>query len=137
MRIPLILGFALAWCAAAGAACDVPTVVQIPEASDVKGQGRAVFADTEDYVRGMIEYVDCINAEIDAAGGENGPPLLIAVLVARNNAAVAELKAVMALYEERIGPLDDAAVADAMRAAEDIRRMGAAPPIQSRAPSIP
>jgi hypothetical protein len=137
MRIRRTLCVLFASCTTASLACEVPTVVEIPEAKDIKGQGNAIFARTEDYVRDMVEYVGCIKAEIDAAGGENAPPLLIGLLVARNNAAVAEVKAVMELYEERVGPLDDAAVANAMRGADDILRSGAALPIQSRAPSLP
>jgi hypothetical protein len=82
----------------------------------------------------MLAYVDCIKAEIEAAGGEDSPRLLQALLVTRNNVAVAEVKAVMDLYAVRVGPLDAAGISNAVRGADDIRRSGSAPPTQSRAP---
>ena len=115
-------------------ACEIPTVVEIPETKDVRGRTRAVRAETGDYVRAMVEYTECIKAEIEAGGGDTSPALFQSLLVQRNNLAVAEVKVIMDLFEARIGPIEDADLATAVRGADDIRRTGASPPIQSRAP---
>ncbi|HEY5569609.1 MAG TPA: hypothetical protein VIM81_20480, partial [Gammaproteobacteria bacterium] len=69
-----------------------------------------------------------------AGGGDTSPALFQSLLVQRNNLAVAEVKVIMDLFEARIGPIEDADLATAVRGADDIRRTGASPPIQSRAP---
>ena len=132
-RLPLVAAL-LTFASGAALACEIPTVVEIPETRDLGNRGRAVASDTEQYLRDMVDYVACLKDEIEAAGGEDSPALLQSLLVQRNNAAVAEVKAIVELYEARIGPLDEASMAEAVRGADDIRRTGAAPPVQSRAP---
>jgi hypothetical protein len=134
MKVREALSGLLVLAAMNGFACEIPTVVEIPETKDVRGRTRAVQAETGDYIRAMVEYTECIKAEIEAGGGDVSPPLFQSLLVQRNNAAVAEVKVIMALFEARIGPIEDAEVANAVRAADDLRRTGASPPIQSRAP---
>lgn len=85
-------------------ACDHPPLVEIPEEV---GQGRAmerVREATQLYMQSMTAYTQCLQAEI-AALGDDAPRLQQALLVARNNAAVAEVEAMLQIYEQRVEPL--------------------------------
>ena len=52
----------------------------------------------------MKAYTDCVQAELTAAGGNSAPTVTKTVLIARNNAAVAEADAVKKLFEANLGP---------------------------------
>lgn len=73
-------------------ACTVPPLVNIPD--DAKSQAEKVQQEFKDYYDKMKGYTACIQNELTAAGGDNAPKLTKMVLVARNNAAVAEVEAV-------------------------------------------
>jgi hypothetical protein len=83
--------------------CDLPPLVAIPAKDKVGDRAAAVRAETGVYFQGMQSYVGCIQAELAAAGGEAAPDTIKAVLVARNNNAVAEAAAVKKLFEANIG----------------------------------
>jgi len=53
----------------------------------------------------MKDFTDCVQAELKAAGGDSAPKLTKQVLIARNNAAVAEADAVKKLFESNVGGL--------------------------------
>lgn len=99
-----LFAVSLAWVSYSAYACDHPALVEIP---DEVAQGRAmerVRQDTQEYMQSMTAYTQCIQAEI-AALGDNAPRLQHALLVARNNSAVAEVEFVLKLYEERVEPV--------------------------------
>ena len=134
MRGLLTVGGLVLVGATRGMACEIPTVVQIPETRDIGSRAPAIEAETQEYVQAMVAYTDCLKAEIEAGGGEESPALFQSLLVQRHNSAVAEVKAVMDLYAERVGPLQDAEISEAPRGTDDIRRSGAPAPVQGRAP---
>src|SRR5215831_21350707 len=96
---------ALALCSAAARAyaCDLPSIPLIPAQSEVGERLDQVRAEASVYFSGMRAYSACVQAELKAAGGDAAAGVVKAMLVARNNAAVAEAQAVQKLFEERIG----------------------------------
>ena len=90
--LPAALLCCMGWSALA---CDNPSLVQIPATEDVAGREADVQQDVAEYVAAMQVYTDCIKAELAAAGGETAPDLQRAMLVRRNNLAVAEVEAVL------------------------------------------
>jgi hypothetical protein len=51
----------------------------------------------------MEAYTQCIQAELTAAGGDKAPASVRTALIARNNAAVAEVQAVDKLFNQSVG----------------------------------
>ena len=98
-----LLGALLSCIAITGFACDNPPLVQIPAASDIGDEGPRIRRETQVYVDAIAEYVACLQTELEAAGGDDAPPLYKAMIVTRNNAAVAEAEAIMELFENRFG----------------------------------
>lgn len=92
------------------AACDVPTLAVIPESigDDVAN----VLVDVRRYSDATVAYTDCLKAELEDAGGDAAPASVRSVLIARNNLAVDEHKAVTDLYAERVGPLANLRLAE-------------------------
>lgn len=84
-------------------ACDEPPLVVIPAKDKVGDRAAAVRAETAAYFQGIQSYVACIQAELAAAGGDAAPTAIKAVLVARNNNAVAEAQAVRKLFDANVG----------------------------------
>jgi len=84
-------------------ACTLPPLVAIPAKDKVGEQGPAVREATSAYFDGMKAYTDCIQAALSAAGGDGAPTLVKSMLIARNNAAVAEAEAVKKLFEASVG----------------------------------
>jgi hypothetical protein len=62
-----------------------------------------------------VQYTECVQSELAAAGGDATPAFVKALFVARNNRAVDEHKAVTDLYVERVGPLENLRLADELR----------------------
>jgi hypothetical protein len=92
-------------------ACELPPLVAIPEAEI--GDGVAdLLRDMRTYTDRMVEYTKCIQTDLEAAGGKAAPAAYVNVLVRRNNAAVAELKAVTDLFTERVAPLGQLQLAE-------------------------
>jgi hypothetical protein len=83
-----------------GFACDNPPLVVIPEGASLQGQEQAVQDAAAQYFTAMQAYTDCIKGELEAAGGDDAPSFVKALLVRRNNLAVAEAEAVMKLYND-------------------------------------
>jgi hypothetical protein len=100
----VLLGATLCSVSLASLACENPSLVQVPKAADVKEKDRAdLLEDVQAYLREVKVYTDCVQAELAAAGGDTAPALTKAVLVTRNNAAVAEADAIMKLYTANFG----------------------------------
>src|SRR5262249_5466583 len=84
-------------------ACEMPPLVAIPPKDKVGDQATAIRDATKTYFDQMKAYTDCVQAELTKAGGNSAPTVTKTVLIARNNAAVAEAEAVKKLFEANIG----------------------------------
>lgn len=109
----ILCGVILAGCSGVALACDMPTLVAIPTTEKIAENPQAFYTEWLAYTNGMQEYVACTQAALKEAGGDKAPALTRAVLVKRNNDAVAEVTRMAALYDERVGPLAKAAPAPA------------------------
>lgn len=89
----------------AAAQCDNPPLVQVPtagEAEDSEQDLEDLQARVQEYHAAMEAYTSCLQAEIDEARAESRSELIQTLLVARNNAAVAEVEAVVAQYNQLV-----------------------------------
>jgi hypothetical protein len=91
-----------------GFACEMPSLVMIPPKEQAVGKEAEIASAVTKYRQEMELYTNCVKAELEAAGGDNAPPLTRKVLVTRNNTAVAEVQAVLKAYSENIGPIEPA-----------------------------
>jgi hypothetical protein len=91
-------------------ACDLPKLVAIPPKDQIAGKEAEVRAAAAAYFTAMQAYSACIQAELVGAGGDAAPAIVRRVLVARNNAAVAEAEFMMKLYTDNIGPIEAQAI---------------------------
>jgi hypothetical protein len=91
----------------AAAACDLPALMVLPPAGTADDFAAQRIVEMQRYVTGIREYTACVQAELAAAGGDAAPESLRNVLIRRNNGAVAEAKAVMELFGERVAPVQD------------------------------
>jgi hypothetical protein len=103
--IHIVAGLCLGALASTALACELPPLVAIPAKDKVGDQGAIIRDATKTYFDAMKVYTDCVQAELKAAGGDSAPKLTKTVLVARNNAAVAEADAVKKLFETNVGGL--------------------------------
>ena len=108
----LLLGSLLLAAHVAAVACDLPALAVVPAAGTVDDFVGRRIAEMQRYVTGIREYTACVQAELAAAGGDSAPESLRAVLIRRNNAAVAEAKVVMELFGERVAPIEDLYLAE-------------------------
>jgi hypothetical protein len=99
--------FLLAGCVLLGmhtaSACDLPPLAVVPDAKAVAGKQQEITAEVQQYHKAMTAYADCIRDEIKAAGGDAAPPVTKSLLVARYNYAVAEVQAVLKLFDKNVG----------------------------------
>ena|SRR5215471_3869257 len=101
--IHIVAGLWLGALASTALACEMPPLVVIPPKDKVGDQAAALRDTTKSYFDLMKAYTDCVQAELTAAGGNSAPTVTKAVLVARNNAAVAEADAVKKLFDASVG----------------------------------
>lgn len=94
----------LAAISSAALACDNPSLIEIPEEAPEGRRLERLREATQDYFQAMTAYTQCIQAELGELG-DNATDLQRGLLVARNNAAVAEVEAVLQVYAQRIEPL--------------------------------
>ena len=90
-------------------ACELPTLPILPRVDIASELDARLVRDTQEYVDGIEAYVECIRAELESlqtGGFTTGRQLL----VARNNAAVAEAEQVRSLFIDRVGPIESLAV---------------------------
>lgn len=102
-----VFGSLLLVMSTAAAACDLPALIVIPPAGTVDDFAGRRIGEMQRYVTGIRAYTACVQAEIAAA-----PESMRDVLIRRNNAAVAEAKAVMDLFGERVAPVKDLYLAE-------------------------
>lgn len=105
MRISTILcGGILTGIAGSALGCDLPKLVAIPPKDQVAGKETEIRAAAVAYFTGIQAYTACVQAELAGAGGDSAPLVVRQVLVARNNAAVAEAQFVMKQFTDNVGP---------------------------------
>jgi hypothetical protein len=91
--------------AGAAGACEIPKLVVIPAKENTVGKEEGLRTAFIQYRQGMEAYTQCVQAELTAAGGDKAPAPIKAGLVLRNNAAVAEVKAMDTLFNTNVGAL--------------------------------
>ena len=87
-------------------ACEMPRLVIIPDQEAAAGNAAQIRMEVMSYWQAMLAYTGCIRAELNAAGGESAPSLTKAVLVSRNNVAVAEVEAVLTRFRASVGAIE-------------------------------
>jgi hypothetical protein len=88
----------------AASACELPPLAAVPAAKDVAGKQKEILDDVQRYHQAMMAYTDCIKKELAAAGGDDASPLTKTLLVNRYNSAVAEVQAVLKMFDENVKP---------------------------------
>ncbi|HEU4616468.1 MAG TPA: hypothetical protein VFV10_00410 [Gammaproteobacteria bacterium] len=135
MKLALALSALLlggGFCTAAAAGCDNPPLVMIPASEKMsKKEAEKVTEDVKKYMTAVQSYVSCVQAEMKKqvpecsqeteqefsgciekkvqAAGDSTSGIPLKVLLARNNAAVAEASAVTKWFQakasaEQVGP---------------------------------
>ena len=94
-------------------ACEMPKLVIIPAKNQIAGKEAEVRTSAGAYFTSMQAYTACIQAELAGAGGDSAPDVIKKVLIARNNAAVAEAQFMMKLFTDNVGPIAAVPVGDA------------------------
>jgi hypothetical protein len=95
--VVLASGYALT-----AAACDNPAAVAIPDGkSSTMDQMLAAQAQVKAYQAAMTTFLACIDSELEAQG-EQAPADFKSLMVARHNAAVAEMEGVAAAFNDQI-----------------------------------
>ena len=89
-------------------ACDLPKLAIIPPKDQIAGKEAEVRTAAGAYFTAMQAYTACIQAELAGAGGDSAPEVVRKVLVARNNAAVAEAEFMMKLFTDNVGAVASA-----------------------------
>jgi len=106
MRITtLVCGVILTGIAGSAMACELPKLVVIPPKNQIAGKEAEVRTAAGAYFTAMQAYTACIQAELAGAGGDSAPEIIRKVLVARNNAAVAEAEFMMKLFTDNVAPV--------------------------------
>jgi hypothetical protein len=86
----------------AAAACDNPAAIAIPDGkASTMEQMLASQAEVKAYQAAMNEFLACIDSELEAQG-EQAPEDFKSLMVARHNAAVAEMEGVAAAFNDQI-----------------------------------
>ncbi len=114
---PVLCGLLSLGLQVAATACELPTLVAIPAAAEVRQSTPALLVAMQDYVGGIRDYVACVKDELTAAGGDAAPESVRNVLIRRNNAAVAEAEATVASFAARVAPLTELYLAEFVRGA--------------------
>jgi hypothetical protein len=100
LRLCLVLvasGFATA-----SLACDYPALAVVPDGvSSTIEQMVAAQESVKSYMAAMDAYLNCVSAELEAAG-DDAPEEFKAIMVSRHNAAVTEMEAVAASFNDQI-----------------------------------
>jgi hypothetical protein len=102
MTRTIVAGLLVTVAGAAGA-CEMPKLVLIPAKENAAGKEESLRTAFTQYRQGMEAYTQCVQAELTAAGGDKAPASLKTALIARNNAAVAEVQAVDKIFNMNVG----------------------------------
>jgi hypothetical protein len=83
-------------------ACDSPTLVTLPDGkTSTKEQMLAARDQVKAYMKGMEDFMACVDQEA-AAKGDGAPPEYKDQMAARHNAAVSEMEAVAAAFNDQL-----------------------------------
>jgi len=83
-------------------ACDTPTLVTMPDGkTSTKEQMLAARDQVKAYMKGMEDFMACVDQEA-AAKGDGAPPEYKDQMAARHNAAVSEMEAVAAAFNDQL-----------------------------------
>jgi len=94
--------------ASVSVACDYPALVAVPEGSSATiDQMVAAQQSVRTYMEAMDVYLTCVNDEL-AAAGDDAPEEFKAIMVSRHNAAVEEMEAIAASFNEQIAAFREA-----------------------------
>jgi hypothetical protein len=86
----------------AAAACENPPMVKIPEGKTATmDQLLAAQGEVKTYMKAMEDFLACVDAEA-AAKGEEAPAEYKTLMANRHNAAVTEMEAVAASFNEQV-----------------------------------
>ena len=89
-------------CGFAASACENPAAIAIPDGKgSTMEQMLAAQAQVKAYQAAMNEFLACIDSELEAQG-EQAPEEFKSLMVARHNAAVAEMEGVAAAFNDQI-----------------------------------
>jgi hypothetical protein len=104
----LVLILMLSGAPATAFACSYPAPPSFPTDERISGRlERAIKDDMIRYITEMSGYVACVRADYAAAVDGDASEQSVALLAARNNAAVAELESVRDLYVANVGPIEE------------------------------
>ena len=88
--------------AAASLACDYPPLVVVPDGrTSTMEELMTAQTGVRTYITGMEAYLECVDQELDATG-DDAPAEYKAILFSRHNAAVAEMEAIAASFNEQV-----------------------------------
>jgi hypothetical protein len=88
--------------ASASFACDYPALVAVPDGTKATiDEMVAAQASVKAYMENMDTYLSCVNQALDAAG-DDAPDEFKSIMVSRHNAAVAEMEAIAASFNDQI-----------------------------------
>ena len=86
----------------AATACENPAAVAIPDGkTSTMEQMLAGQAEVKAYQAAMTEFLACVDGELEAQG-ETAPEEFKSLMVARHNAAVAEMEGVAAAFNDQL-----------------------------------
>jgi len=96
-----LLAGGLSFALPCAAGCELPPLAAVPAVTTEEAALEARTA-IETYYAAMVKYAECVRGELVAAGGDAAPASLKDVLVPRHNYAVAEVQAVLELFEQNV-----------------------------------
>jgi hypothetical protein len=103
----IVIAGASLYAATTAFACEIPSMIMIPaDKQELQREEQRLREDAQTYIDGMNAYVQCVRAELAAAGGDEAPPMIKALLVRRNNEAAAESEAVVNWFKEAFGAVE-------------------------------
>jgi len=83
-------------------ACENPAVVAMPDGkTSTKEQMLAARDQVKAYMKSMQDFMDCVDKEA-AAKGDGAPPEYKDQMIGRHNAAVSEMEAVAAAFNDQL-----------------------------------
>ena len=84
-------------------ACDNPPLVVVPDGETATMEELvAVQSEIQTYMAGMEEYIGCVDAELEDAGGEDSPELYQSLMVLRHNQGVEEMELIAEAFNEQV-----------------------------------
>ena len=92
----------------AGAAnCDKPISPSIPEQGISKRLERQLKREMREFLGETGVYLACVRDAYRVGAADNAPESRLLGLIGENNATVKQVDELAAIYEERIGPIED------------------------------